>query len=663
MLRYDGRIGQYVDDAGIPAQQLPPAQAFGGASPSDLQRFYDEVAFYTGQPAMQQVPVARQAIPAQAPLAGQPTIFDQPGVLDVRQAQMQPQQPQQPLPGEPQIMTRAAVPESQPQPQPTQESGPGAEEIIQDVATEAVVEVAKDEIKKEIGVETASEGIKEIAEWFYPGSTSASTSGASTAGQASSWATATPETQAAWNAQPSGTEAISGGGGMGTGAMVAEGAGWAAAAYNVTDAVKNIAKGSRRGKGAVEGTVTTAGAVAGGIIGAAFGMPGVGAGIGSIIGRTVGRGMASLGESLGFVGGRTTTQYQIDRWTAAMERASTIEEQKWAARQMNRVIERKEKGIDNIHDEGVLKGREWSLDDVHGLGRGEDVWGDYAFFEAFPDWLTGWTEQERRIISEAAIREKLLSTDKGSILFSGKRGHLARIQEIGYQVKQGTYVPAISDEQRMQDRAAYAQQIGVDWDPSMDAEADRRRAGEHMQMMASERQQEAAARAEQAGYQQVQGQALWKPNSERDGNLVMLFPYPVGEVTIRDANTGQVLAVGQSSGPSNGFADTIRFDRPGGAFQNVIVEDRYGNSIPISDGSQRMEGIPVTGYAAPSAGMGAFPSFGPPPVVQPLPPSKPRKKINYKKRELPKVTYQAPKAPEQPKAPAVLARAQQSKEK
>lgn len=621
MLRYDGRIGQYVDDAGIPAQQLPPAQAFGGASPSDLQRFYDEVAFYTGQPAMQQVPVARQAIPAQAPLAGQPTIFDQPGALDVRQAQMQPQQP---LPGEPQIMTRAAVPEAQREPQPTQEGGPGAEEIIQDVATDAIVDVAKDEIKKEIGLEVGEEVIKAGAEDLYPGSTQ--------------------------------------GGGAGIGGNIAEGAGWAAAAYNVSDAINNIKNDSRRGKGAVEGFYTTSGAVIGGIIGAGFGMPGVGAGIGSVIGRTVGRGWASLGESLGFIGGRSTTQYQIDRWTAAMERASTTEEQKWAARKMNQVIEQKQSGKPATWEEGPLAGRQWNLQDINGMGRGEDVWGEYAFFEAFPDWLTGWTEQERRIISEAALRENLLSTDKGSVLFSGKRGHLARIQEIGYQVKQGTYVPAISDEQRMQDRAAYAQANGIVWDPSMDAEADIRRAGEHMQMMASERQQEAAARAEQAGYQQVQGQALWKPNSERDGNLVMLFPYPVGEVTIRDANTGQVLAVGQSSGPSNGFADTIRFDRPGGAFQNVIVEDRYGNSIPISDGSQRMEGIPVTGYAAPGAGMGAIPNLGPPPAVT-IPELKPLKKIKYKKRELPKVTYQAPKAPEQPKAPAVLARAQQSKEK
>jgi len=627
---------RFVGNAAAPAQplpltpDLPPAQAFGGENPRDLQRFYDEVAFYTGQPAMQQAPVARQARPAQAPLAGQPTIFDQPGALDVRQAQMQPEQP---LPGEPQTMTRSAF--SEEETQPTTSQGPSTEDIVQDVATDVTVEIAKDEVKSQLGIESSSGLIKGISEFFYPGSTTASTTG-TTAGTG-------------------GATAGTGASGLGTAAAGAAGA--AVAVYNVSDAINNISKDSRRGKGTVEGYYTIVGTIGGAMVGGA-----VGAGIGSVVGRTVGRGMASLGERLGFIGGRTTFQYQVDRWTSAMERAASTEEQKWGARKLNQLVEQKQSGKPATWEEGPLAGRQWNLEDINGMGRGEDVWGEYAFFEAFPDWLTGWTEEERRIISEAALREGLLSTDKGSILFSGKRGHLARIQEIGYQVKQGTYTPAISDEQRMQDRAAYAQQIGVVWDPSMDAEVDRQRAGEHMQMIAGERRAEAAARAEQAGYQQVQGQALWKPNSEKDGNLVMLFPYPVGEVTIRDANTGQVLAVGRSSGPSNGFADTIRFDRPGGAFQNVIVEDRYGNSIPISDGSQRMEGISVTGYAAPGAGMGAVPNLGPPPAVT-IPELKPLKKIKYKKRELPKVTYQAPKAPVQPKAPAIPAGVQQSKEK
>lgn len=103
----------------------------------------------------------------------------------------------------------------------------------------------------------------------------------------------------------------------------------------------------------------------------------------------------------------------------------------------------------------------------------------------------------------------------------------------------------------------------------------------------------------QASAPPIQGQALWKPVSESDGNLVMLFPYVAGTVTIKDAETGQILDTGRSSGPSNGFADTIRFTRPGAAYKNVIVEDQFGNQIPIEDGSQRIEGIQVSGFGFP----------------------------------------------------------------
>ena len=84
---------------------------------------------------------------------------------------------------------------------------------------------------------------------------------------------------------------------------------------------------------------------------------------------------------------------------------------------------------------------------------------------------------------------------------------------------------------------------------------------------------------------------LWKPNSDSNGNLVILFPYSAGQVTIRDADTGEVLATGQSTGASNGFQDTIRFDRPGGAFSNVIVEDGSGRQIQIGNGANRIENI------------------------------------------------------------------------
>ena len=663
MLQYDARTGRYVDASMMPTQTMAPVSAFQGQSttPSNMQRFYDEVAFYTGQPA------ARQAVIPAAPQSAQPlvgveapqTVLSQPSVLDTtRQAPAPMQQPVSAPTGQSQIMSRVAEEPAQ-QEEPLQVASPDTGEILTEFGKDVALDIAKDEIKSQLGIETTSEGLKALAEIIYPGSTGVGTSGVTagytpvSAGQiATDLSMATPETQAAWNA-PMGAE---------TGALTTAGnvVGGAVAAYNVTDAIQNIASGSRRGKGAVEGVFTGIGTAVGAIYGGW-----IGAGIGSVIGRTVGRGVASLGESLGLVGGRSTKQYQIDRWTSAMENAASPEEQKFIARAMSQAAERPT-GDSGTHQGGPLKGRTYNLEEIVKGGRAEDVWGEYAFFEAFPGWLTEWTEDERRMIAQAALDENLLSSDKGSVLFSGKRGDLARIQEIGYLVKQRQYQPVKTNEQRMQERVQYLNSIGVNVDATSLAQMDQDVDAGRTRMALEQDQQERAAttiqQAQQAGLQPIRGGALWKPASERDGNLVVLMPYPVGELTIRDANTGQVIAVGRSSGPSNGFADTIRFDRPGAAFQNVIIEDKYGNSIPVADGSQRLEGISVSGYGNPNQMGGFLPSFTPPPVT-PLPPVKPLKKIKYKKRELPKVTYKAPKAPAQPKAPKIPAGVEKSKEK
>ena len=84
---------------------------------------------------------------------------------------------------------------------------------------------------------------------------------------------------------------------------------------------------------------------------------------------------------------------------------------------------------------------------------------------------------------------------------------------------------------------------------------------------------------------------LWKPTADHSGNLVVLFPYKPGTVTIRDADTGEVLGTGHSTGASNGFADTIRFDQPGGAYNNVILEDSTGTSFHVQEGQWRYENL------------------------------------------------------------------------
>lgn len=236
-------------------------------------------------------------------------------------------------------------------------------------------------------------------------------------------------------------------------------AGYGTAAYNSIDALKNIASGSRRGKGAVEGVGTLAGTT----LGAVFGGP-IGAGVGSIAGRTVGRGLASAGESLGVIGGKSDDDYRKERWGGAVQNAASDTDAQGAA--YFGELAQKASESDAIFDEGPLKGRKWNWEEVKNLGRGEDVWGAVGFFEAFPDWLSGFSEQERSIIAQAALDNDLLTPDNGGLVFSGKHGDLQTIQNIAAQVKEGTYQPPLTDEERDAQRAAFAESIGVEFDPN-----------------------------------------------------------------------------------------------------------------------------------------------------------------------------------------------------
>jgi hypothetical protein len=125
----------------------------------------------------------------------------------------------------------------------------------------------------------------------------------------------------------------------------------------------------------------------------------------------------------------------------------------------------------------------------------------------------------------------------------------------------------------------------------------------------------------------------------------MLFPYQAGNVTIRDANTGEVIDTGRSTGPSNGYADTVRFSRPGAAYQNVIVEDAFGNRIAIVNGAERIENIQVSGYGFP-----VLPSLVPPvlPGFTPIEDT-PKPTQKGKGTKIARSTYQAPTAPTTPK--------------
>lgn len=159
---------------------------------------------------------------------------------------------------------------------------------------------------------------------------------------------------------------------------------------------------------------------------------------------------------------KTTKEYQRERAQKAFENAVGDEDRYF--------VEHFAKQKQNPNDTGVfqsgpLAGRGYNWDEVKRFARPEDVWGSYGFIEAFPDWISGYTEEQRRQIAQAALDENLLESDKGNILFSGKRGNLDRIREIGQQIKEGTYKPTKTEEQREMERQQAAKELGVNYQP------------------------------------------------------------------------------------------------------------------------------------------------------------------------------------------------------
>lgn len=159
---------------------------------------------------------------------------------------------------------------------------------------------------------------------------------------------------------------------------------------------------------------------------------------------------------------KTTKDYQRGRLRAAFENAASDSEKQFIARLIGNLD-----SSSDIHEGGILEGRKWSWEDLQGLGTPESVWGEYAFFEAFPDWLTGYTEEQRRQIAQAALDEQLLESDKGSVLASRKKGNFERLQEIGRQVKEGAYTSPVSPEERELKRREYAESVGINYDEGM----------------------------------------------------------------------------------------------------------------------------------------------------------------------------------------------------
>lgn len=93
---------------------------------------------------------------------------------------------------------------------------------------------------------------------------------------------------------------------------------------------------------------------------------------------------------------------------------------------------------------------------------------------------------------------------------------------------------------------------------------------------------------------------LWKPESDKDGNLVVLLPSDISkdarQVVLRDAN-GDIVGRGKPTGIGNGDRAHFRFDRPGRAFEGPItVEarllDRSTRNFQVKNPERRVERSP-----------------------------------------------------------------------
>ena len=89
---------------------------------------------------------------------------------------------------------------------------------------------------------------------------------------------------------------------------------------------------------------------------------------------------------------------------------------------------------------------------------------------------------------------------------------------------------------------------------------------------------------------------LWKPQSESDGNLVVLLPSSMSNiqsVKVLDPSSGQVLAEGRYSGRANGQRAHFRFSQSGGEFPAgailEVVSSQGVQRIPVQETGARFE--------------------------------------------------------------------------
>ena len=344
-------------------------------------------------------------------------------------------------------MRRYQAPEvaTQPTQQTQQIEQPGLSDIGKNVAQTVAQEGIKEGAKQGIGSLFGSSG----------GGATAATQTAFNSGamQAGGQLATNAAQNAAYNAA-----ATNAGGGLSAGTTLgstAAGVGGVVAGANVVDALGNF--DSRRGKGAIESTSTLIGTTLGGVFGGF-----AGAGIGSVAGRTIGRGLASLAGSAGWVGQKSHKQYAEENYGNALKAAKTDADKEFVQNFYQHTLGEIDdvNGTKSVYQEGPLVGRKWNWQDVKNVMPGSNLTGELGFIQAFPDWVSGFTAEQRNEIAQAALDHDLLThASKSGRIFSEKEGDMDAIQEIALQVKEGTYEPLYTEEERYEDRQEYLQML------------------------------------------------------------------------------------------------------------------------------------------------------------------------------------------------------------
>jgi hypothetical protein len=94
------------------------------------------------------------------------------------------------------------------------------------------------------------------------------------------------------------------------------------------------------------------------------------------------------------------------------------------------------------------------------------------------------------------------------------------------------------------------------------------------------------------------GGFLWKPTSDKNGDLVVLLPKKltgkVQEVRVLSPDGKKTLGKGKYSGVGNGDREHFRFSKPGSAYPDgalvyIKLDDGTTRHVTIKDTSKRLE--------------------------------------------------------------------------